>query len=156
MATICQLQHLWKERLPSKKHGDSSFKRIYGPQNCLVHPISNKKRALQRRDYVLRRMSENNFIGQEDYTTAFLSPVTAKLNTASIELKAPYVSEMARQEMEENWSPEVEKCCRGSKIALAALANVGCCFFVEGRVLRSEMGPKMAFEDCVFGLVFRR
>ena len=70
------------------------------------NPISNKERALQRRDYVLRRMSENNFIGQEDYTTAFLLPVTAKLNTASIELKAPYVSEMARQEMEERFGKD--------------------------------------------------
>ena len=70
------------------------------------NPIANEKRALQRRDYVLRRMSENNFISKESYVTAYLKPVTARLNKASIELKAPYVSEMARAEMEERFGNE--------------------------------------------------
>ena len=70
------------------------------------NPIANEKRALQRRDYVLRRMSENNFISKESYVTAYLTPVTARLNKASIELKAPYVSEMARAEMEERFGNE--------------------------------------------------
>ena len=70
------------------------------------NPVSNQKRALQRRDYVLRRMSENNFITKDEYVTAYLMPVTAKLNTANIELKAPYVSEMARAQMEERFGSE--------------------------------------------------
>ncbi len=70
------------------------------------NPIANEKRALQRRDYVLRRMSENNFISKESYVTAYLKPVSARLNKASIELKAPYVSEMARAEMEERFGNE--------------------------------------------------
>ena len=70
------------------------------------NPIANEKRALQRRDYVLRRMSENSFISKESYVTAYLKPVTARLNKASIELKAPYVSEMARAEMEERFGNE--------------------------------------------------
>ena len=67
------------------------------------NPISNEKRALQRRDYVLRRMLENNFISKEDYEIAYLAPISAKLNTASIELTAPYVAEMARAQMEERF-----------------------------------------------------
>ena len=70
------------------------------------NPVSNQSRALQRRDYVLRRMSENNFITKDEYVTAYLMPVTARLNTASIELKAPYVSEMARAQMEERFGSE--------------------------------------------------
>ena len=70
------------------------------------NPIANEKRALQRRDYVLRRMSENNFIDKDSYVTAYLSPVTARLNKVSIELKAPYVAEMARAEMEERFGSE--------------------------------------------------
>ena len=70
------------------------------------NPISNEKRALQRRDYVLRRMSENNFISQEEYINAYLAPVTAKISSANIELKAPYVSEMARAQMEERFGKE--------------------------------------------------
>jgi len=70
------------------------------------NPIANEKRALQRRDYVLKRMLENNFISQDTYITAYLKPVTARLNTASIELKAPYVSEMARTQMEERFGKE--------------------------------------------------
>ena len=67
------------------------------------NPIANEKRALQRRDYVLRRMSENSFISQNEYVDAYLEPVSARLNTANIELKAPYVSEMARVEMEDRF-----------------------------------------------------
>ena len=70
------------------------------------NPISNEKRALQRRDYVLRRMSENNFISQEEYINAYLAPVTARISTANIELTAPYVSEMARVQMEERFGKE--------------------------------------------------
>lgn len=70
------------------------------------NPIANEKRALQRRDYVLKRMLENNFISQDTYIAAYLKPVTARLNTASIELKAPYVSEMARAQMEERFGKE--------------------------------------------------
>ncbi len=70
------------------------------------NPIANEKRALQRRDYVLRRMSENNFISQSQYVDAYISPVTARLRSANIELKAPYVSEMARVQMEERFGKE--------------------------------------------------
>ena len=67
------------------------------------NPVANKKRALQRRDYVLRRMLENDFISRDSYITAYLKPVTARINKASIELRAPYVSEMARAQMEERF-----------------------------------------------------
>ena len=70
------------------------------------NPIANEKRALQRRDYVLKRMFDNNFISEDDYVTAYLMPASARLNTASIELKAPYVSEMARAQMEERFGKE--------------------------------------------------
>ena len=51
-------------------------------------------------------MSENNFISQSEYVDAYLSPVTARLNTANIELAAPYVSEMARAQMEERFGKD--------------------------------------------------
>ena len=51
-------------------------------------------------------MFDNNFISEDDYVTAYLMPASARLNTASIELKAPYVSEMARAQMEERFGKE--------------------------------------------------
>ena len=67
------------------------------------NPISNANRALQRRDYVLRRMLENNFISQDEYIAAYMMPVSVQLNSATIEFTAPYVSEMARIKMQEKF-----------------------------------------------------
>ena len=61
-----------------------------------LNPISNPKRALIRRNYVLGRMLELNYISQAEHDTARAAPVSAKLHTAPSEIEAPYVAEMAR------------------------------------------------------------
>ena len=63
------------------------------------NPISNPRRAKIRRDYVLGRLLYLNYIDQEQFDIALAEPVTAELNTNSIELSAPYVAEMVRDEM---------------------------------------------------------
>ncbi len=55
--------------------------------------------------------------------------------------------------IEDNLLLEDEKCCRGCKLALAALGNAGGCFFVEGRVLRSGMVPRWC-SKIAFGTSF--
>jgi penicillin-binding protein 1A len=62
------------------------------------NPVSNPNRAKIRRDYVLGRMRELNFITEEQYTEAMTTPDTAKLHQALSELDAPYVAEMVRAE----------------------------------------------------------
>ncbi|MEW8506635.1 MAG: penicillin-binding protein 1A [Candidatus Thiodiazotropha sp.] len=62
------------------------------------NPISDPQRALIRRNYVLGRMRELNYISHFEYDTAIAAPITAKLHTAPSEVEAPYVAEMARAE----------------------------------------------------------
>ena len=70
------------------------------------NPIINPERALLRRNYVLRRMRELDYISDEQYQTAFNTPVTAALHTLNTELDAPYVAEMVRAEMLERYGTD--------------------------------------------------
>lgn len=71
-----------------------------------ANPISNPERALERRNYVLTRMYELNYLTREELDQALGQPVTAKLHGDSIGLAAPYVAEMVRQKMIEKYGPD--------------------------------------------------
>ena len=62
------------------------------------NPLANPERSLERRDWILRRMLTLNMITEIEYQTAVNTPVTAVFHGLPIELKAPYVAEMVRQE----------------------------------------------------------
>ena len=66
-----------------------------------TNPVTNRNRATIRRNYVLSRMLEEGFITQEQYLEADATPVTASLHSPSVDLEAPYVAEMVRQELQE-------------------------------------------------------
>lgn len=70
------------------------------------NPIANPTRATQRRDYVLRRMLDLNFIDQATYDDAVSQPVTAEVHGQSIDLEAPYAAEMVRKEMIERYGED--------------------------------------------------
>ena len=61
------------------------------------NPITNPERALERRNYVLQRMLELNYISQTDFDTATQKNSTAKLQYRTSEFPAPYIAEMTRQ-----------------------------------------------------------
>lgn len=63
------------------------------------NPITDPKRALQRRNYVLRRMHDLNYINQTDFNNAVDSPVTASLHSNHLLSPAPYIAEMVRKEI---------------------------------------------------------
>ncbi len=63
------------------------------------NPVTNPDRALERRNYVLRRMQELGYITAEQYTQAQAQPDGAKLHQADVGLQAGYIAEMVRQEM---------------------------------------------------------
>jgi len=67
------------------------------------NPISNPEGALERRNYVLKRMWQLEYITEEEYKTAIADPITAKQRRVKIELKAPYVAEMVRAYMREHY-----------------------------------------------------
>ena len=67
------------------------------------NPIANPERAKLRRNYVLRRMFEQNFITQSELEAAQAVKVHAKLVGARIDIEAGYVAEMARAFAIENF-----------------------------------------------------
>ncbi|MEM7280122.1 MAG: penicillin-binding protein 1A [Pseudomonadota bacterium] len=69
------------------------------PAPSAYNPISHPSRAKVRRDYVLRRMLELNFIEQPDYEAALAEPVQASYHGPIMESSAPYVAEMIRAEV---------------------------------------------------------
>jgi len=63
------------------------------------NPIANPKRAVLRRNYVLGRMLARQYITQSECNIAQQAPVTASKYTSKRELYAPYIAEMARNEI---------------------------------------------------------
>jgi penicillin-binding protein 1A len=63
------------------------------------NPITNPERARLRRDYVLQRMRELGFIGAAEETAAQAVAMHATPHERPVEVYAPYVAEMVRQEM---------------------------------------------------------
>lgn len=63
------------------------------------NPINNPQRALIRRNYVLGRMRLLNFIDENVYQAALAAPDLAKVHGQDIELEAPYIAEMVRNEV---------------------------------------------------------
>ncbi len=63
------------------------------------NPIINPSRALERRNYVLKRMAKLGYISEQDLAAALKVPVTAEMHGSQEEMEAPYVAEMVRAEM---------------------------------------------------------
>ena len=64
------------------------------------NPISNPERAQQRRDnYVLQRMADLRFISQAEADAAKAVPMHATVHEPPVQVDAPYVAELVRQEM---------------------------------------------------------
>jgi len=63
------------------------------------NPLYSHTRALARRNVVLARMLDQNYITQQQYNEARNSPLTASYHGPEIAFSAPYLSEMVRQEM---------------------------------------------------------
>lgn len=70
------------------------------------NPIVNPERALSRRNYVLRRMRKLGFIDEATYVAALKQPETAALHTRPIELNVPYIAELVRNEMYQQFGEE--------------------------------------------------
>lgn len=71
------------------------------------NPVANPELAKQRRSYVLRRMYELGFIDAVQRSAADAEPVASTLHGIAVELEAPYIAEMARQELEQRYGQRV-------------------------------------------------
>ncbi|MGR9037735.1 MAG: penicillin-binding protein 1A, partial [Gammaproteobacteria bacterium] len=70
------------------------------------NPITNETRALQRRNYVLRRMLELDYISEPEYADAINQPSTAALHYQGAEIAAPYLAEMVRKAIFERYGEQ--------------------------------------------------
>jgi len=70
------------------------------------NPVTNSKRAVTRRNYVLGRMHALNYIDTSTYEEALGAKDTAELHGLSIEVSAPHVAEMVRSQMVSQYGDE--------------------------------------------------
>jgi penicillin-binding protein 1A len=65
-----------------------------------VNPVANAEAATIRRAHVLGRMLELNYITPAEFEAAKSAPMESRLHGPSIEVDAPYVAEMVRNDMQ--------------------------------------------------------
>jgi penicillin-binding protein 1A len=72
-----------------------------------ANPLSNPARAKERRDvYILQRMAQLKYISQSEADAAKAVPMHARPHERPVEVNAPYVAEMVRQEMVARYGAE--------------------------------------------------
>src|SRR5258708_6427602 len=69
--------------------------------------VANPEAAKQQRSHVLGRMLELGYISQAEYDQAKASPMESRLHGASIEVDAPYLAEMVRNDMQNKYGDAV-------------------------------------------------
>jgi penicillin-binding protein 1A len=72
-----------------------------------VNPVASAEAAKVRRAHVLGRMLELGYINQAEYDQAKNSPMESRLHGASIEVDAPYLAEMVRNDMQNKYGDAV-------------------------------------------------
>jgi len=72
-----------------------------------VNPVASAEAATARRAHVLGRMLELGYISQAEYDTAKNSPMESRLHLPTIEVDAPYVAEMVRNDMQAKYGDDV-------------------------------------------------
>lgn len=72
-----------------------------------ANPLSNPARAKERRDvYILERMAQLGYISRADAEAAKAAPMHAAPHEPPVQVSAPYVAEMVRQEMVARYGAE--------------------------------------------------
>ncbi|MFM2480999.1 penicillin-binding protein 1A [Celerinatantimonas sp. YJH-8] len=64
-----------------------------------LNPLTSPQRAKARRSVVLGRMLDQGYIDKATYEQANAAPITASYHGAEIEVHAPYLAEMVRQQI---------------------------------------------------------
>ncbi len=68
-----------------------------------INPLINPRKAINRRNYVLRRMLALEFIDQTQFDVASSAPVTASFSGISPEIEADYLAEEIRKNIIKNY-----------------------------------------------------
>ena len=73
----------------------------------VVNPVASADAARVRRTHVLGRMRELNYITQAEYDQANSTPMESRLHGPTIEVDAPYVAEMVRNDMQAKYGDSI-------------------------------------------------
>jgi penicillin-binding protein 1A len=73
----------------------------------VVNPVASAEAATVRRTHVLGRMRELNYITQAEYDAANSSPMESRLHGPTVEVEAPYVAEMVRNDMQVKYGDNI-------------------------------------------------
>jgi penicillin-binding protein 1A len=71
-----------------------------------VNPINDPEAALARRNYILGRMYGLGYIDADVYNKALLEADVSTLHTVQVDVKAPYLAEMVRDEMVQRYGED--------------------------------------------------
>ena len=66
-----------------------------------LNPLADAQAAQKRRDHVLSRMRDQGYIDSATYETAIKAPLNASYHDIQVEIKAPYVAELVREQLEQ-------------------------------------------------------
>lgn len=77
------------------------------PAPSRYNPVRSARDATRRRNYVLDRMRDLDFISDEEFNAAMEQPMVSQLHGAAVELNAPYVAEMVRRDMLGRYGEEI-------------------------------------------------
>lgn len=72
-----------------------------------LNPIANPEAAQKRRDHVLSRMHDEGYIDTETYNKAINEPLKASYHDLTTEVKAPYVAELVRSQLEQMYGDSI-------------------------------------------------
>lgn len=72
-----------------------------------LNPLANQRAAQKRRDHVLTRMHDQGYIDDATYTAAIAAPLSASYHDIQTEVKAPYVAELVRQQLEQMYGDSI-------------------------------------------------
>jgi penicillin-binding protein 1A len=72
-----------------------------------LNPLANPEASKKRRDHVLTRMYELNYIDAASYKTALEAPIDAHFHGPLVQIKAPYAAELVRQQLEQMYGDTI-------------------------------------------------
>ncbi|HBX36160.1 MAG TPA: peptidase [Pseudohongiella sp.] len=77
------------------------------PCPSVCNPVSSPDRAERRRNNVIDKMRDQGMITASEHAAAIAEPIQASRHTRNAEVSAPYVAEMVRQELFEQYGDEI-------------------------------------------------
>ncbi len=72
-----------------------------------LNPLANPEAAKKRRNHVLARMYELGYINAQAYRDALRAPLNASYHDFQTQVKAPYVGELVRQQLEQMYGDAI-------------------------------------------------